>query len=93
MTGHPDWASVAISYTGKQIAHGGLLQYIVSFREHQEFHEHCVEQIFTDILQHCQPSHLLVEARYTRRGGLDINPLRSLAQSLADYQNLRLYRQ
>ena len=77
VTGQPDWGSVAISYSGPQIEQAGLLQYIVSFRNHNEFHEHCVERIFMDIWTHCKPSKLTVYARYTRRGGVDINPWRS----------------
>lgn len=76
-TGQPDWASIQISYRGKAIDHGGLLRYIVSFRNHAGFHEHCVEQIFIDIQRRCQPQELIVYARYTRRGGIDINPLRT----------------
>ena len=77
VTGQPDWAMVVIRYRGKPIDRTGLLRYIVSFRNHNEFHEQCVERIFTDIKQHCQPEALAVHARYTRRGGLDINPFRS----------------
>ncbi len=77
VTGQPDWGSVQIAYTGPAIDQEGLLAYIVSFRQHQEFHEHCVERIFCDILARCQPSRLSVYARYTRRGGLDINPWRT----------------
>lgn len=77
VTGQPDWASVQIGYRGRALNREGLLAYIVSFREHQDFHEHCVERIFLDILARCQPDHLSVYARYTRRGGLDINPFRS----------------
>ncbi|MDT8991133.1 NADPH-dependent 7-cyano-7-deazaguanine reductase QueF [Curvibacter sp. APW13] len=77
VTGQPDWGSVQISYTGAQIDHEGLLQYLVSFRNHNEFHEQCVERIFTDIWKRCQPLKLTVYARYTRRGGLDINPFRT----------------
>ena len=77
ITGQPDWGSVHIEYQGKKINHAGLLQYLISFRQNNEFHEHCVERIFTDIMQRCQPSKLTVGAFYTRRGGLDINPLRS----------------
>lgn len=77
VTGQPDWATVIVEYSGAHIAHERLLQYIVSLRQKQDFHEHCVEQIFTDILQYCKPQSLTVYARYTRRGGLDINPLRS----------------
>ena len=77
VTGQPDWASVQISYTGDQIEHGGLLQYLVSYRKHNEFHEQCVERIFMDIWTRCKPLKLAVYARYTRRGGLDINPFRT----------------
>jgi 7-cyano-7-deazaguanine reductase len=77
VTGQPDWASVQIHYVGPQIAQEGLLKYLIGFREHNEFHEQCVERIFTDILRQCAPSKLAVYARYTRRGGLDINPWRS----------------
>ena len=77
VTGQPDWGSVVIRYEGKQIDHESLLQYIISFREHNEFHEQCVERIFTDIKKYCQPEKLTIYARYTRRGGLDINPYRS----------------
>lgn len=77
VTGQPDWASVQISYSGAPIDQEGLLRYIVSFRNHSGFHEHCVERIFMDIWRQCQPSQLSVYARYTRRGGLDINPFRA----------------
>ena len=77
VTGQPDWGSVQISYSGAQIDQEGLLRYIVSFRNHNEFHEQCVERIFMDIWQRCRPIKLTVYARYTRRGGLDINPLRT----------------
>jgi 7-cyano-7-deazaguanine reductase len=77
VTGQPDWGSVQISYTGDAIAQEGLLQYLVSFRNHNEFHEQCVERIFMDIWTRCKPLKLTVYARYTRRGGLDINPFRT----------------
>ena len=77
VTGQPDWGSVQIRYTGPQIEQGGLLQYLVSFREHNEFHEHCVERIYMDIWRECRPTRLSVHARYTRRGGIDINPFRA----------------
>lgn len=92
VTGQPDWGSVQITYTGPQICRESLLQYIVGFREHNEFHEQCVERIFIDILNTCKPSELTVYARYTRRGGLDINPYRS-TQSAAVCPNIRLIRQ
>ena len=77
VTGQPDWGSVQIRYSGPQIDQAGLLQYIVSFRNHNEFHEQCVERIYVDIMARCKPTKLSVYARYTRRGGLDINPWRT----------------
>jgi 7-cyano-7-deazaguanine reductase len=77
VTGQPDWGSVQIHYVGPQIDHAGLLRYIVSYRSHTGFHEQCVERIFVDILRECRPVKLAVYARYTRRGGLDINPFRT----------------
>ena len=77
VTGQPDWASVRIAYRGPRIDRAGLLRYLVSFRDHAEFHEQCVERIFTDLLARCGVQSLSVEARYTRRGGLDINPWRT----------------
>lgn len=77
VTGQPDWASLFIEYSGAKINHAALLRYVVSFREHQDFHENCVERIFVDVLNRCKPEYLSVYARYTRRGGLDINPFRS----------------
>ena len=77
VTGQPDWATVTLRYRGPPIEHAALLRYLVSFRDHDEFHEQCVERLFADVKQHCRPSALSVLARYTRRGGLDINPFRS----------------
>lgn len=92
VTGQPDWGSVQIGYSGPPIEQGGLLQYLVSFRDHEDFHEHCVERIFLDIQQRCQPFKLTVLARYTRRGGIDINPFRtSQPQTLP--RNIRTARQ
>lgn len=91
VTGQPDWGSVFISYRGRAINHASILKYIVSYRENQEFHEHCVEQIFTDIMRECAPSALTVYARYLRRGGIDINPYRSTSTEVA--KNKRLNRQ
>lgn len=91
ITNQPDWGSILIKYTGIQISHEGLLRYLISFRQHNEFHEQCVERIFYDILQQCQPQQLTVYARYTRRGGLDINPFRSNFE--APYSDARLARQ
>ncbi|WP_296278743.1 NADPH-dependent 7-cyano-7-deazaguanine reductase QueF [Pseudoxanthomonas sp.] len=79
VTGQPDWATVVIRYAGPRIDRIELLRYLVSFRDHAEFHEQCVERIFHDMLAHCRPTSLSVEARYTRRGGLDINPWRATA--------------
>ncbi|MEX0335706.1 NADPH-dependent 7-cyano-7-deazaguanine reductase QueF [Vibrio tubiashii] len=92
ITNQPDWGSVEIQYKGKQIDREALLRYLVSFREHNEFHEQCVERIFTDIMEFCQPESLTVYARYTRRGGLDINPYRSNVTSQPSH-NQRMARQ
>ena len=91
VTAQPDWASVEIAYTGSSIDHAGLLQYLIGYRQHQEFHEQCVERIFSDISLRCQPEQLSVRAFYTRRGGLDINPTRS-TRTLVPV-NIRLNRQ
>ncbi|CAM3661142.1 NADPH-dependent 7-cyano-7-deazaguanine reductase QueF [Polynucleobacter arcticus] len=77
VTGQPDWASVQIRYQGRPILEEGLLRYLIGFRQLGEFHEHCVETIFCDIKRQCKPEKLSVYARYTRRGGLDINPFRT----------------
>jgi 7-cyano-7-deazaguanine reductase len=92
VTGQPDWGSVQVRYSGPQIDQAGLLQYIVSFRNHNEFHEQCVERIYTDIMARCRPTRLMVYARYTRRGGLDINPWRSSHPQLPP-ANVRTARQ
>lgn len=76
VTGQPDWARVVIAYRGPRLERAALLRYLVSFRDHAEFHEQCVERIYADLWQRAQPQWLSVEARYTRRGGLDINPWR-----------------
>ena len=81
VTGQPDWASVRIAYRGPRIDRAGLLRYLVSFRDHAEFHEQCVERLFVDLLARCRPRTLSVDARYTRRGGLDINPWRATSGS------------
>ncbi|MBT9476735.1 NADPH-dependent 7-cyano-7-deazaguanine reductase QueF [Polaromonas sp.] len=92
VTGQPDWGSVQIRYSGPQIEQAGLLQYLVSFRNHHEFHEQCAERIFMDLWTQCKPAKLSVYARYTRRGGLDINPFRtSHPQGLP--ANVRMARQ
>ncbi len=91
VTGQPDIGSIAIHYRGPRIVHTSLLQYIVSFRLHKAFHEACIERMFVDILDRCQPERLGLYARYQRRGGIDINPMRSNYGLAAD--NLRLWRQ
>lgn len=92
VTGQPDWGTIEIHYRGKQIDHAGLLRYIVSFRHHIEFHEQCVERIFIDIMSRCKPESLSVVARYTRRGGIDINPYRSTEPDFVPV-SIRLCRQ
>ncbi|MFW0700673.1 NADPH-dependent 7-cyano-7-deazaguanine reductase QueF [Pantoea sp. R13S299] len=77
ITNQPDWGSVMIRYKGPRIDREALLRYLVSFRQHNEFHEQCVERIFNDVMRFCHPEALTVYARYTRRGGLDINPWRT----------------
>lgn len=92
VTGQPDWASVSVRYRGPRIDRAGLLRYLVSYREHAEFHEQCVERIFSEISQRCTPQWLEVEARYTRRGGLDINPWRAspgIEAPVATHRELR----
>ena len=92
ITSQPDWASIEISYTGKRLDHEKLLKYLISFRQHNEFHEQCVERIFCDLMTHASLTSLTVYARYTRRGGLDINPMRSTERALT-ISNTRLLRQ
>lgn len=77
VTGQPDWASLWVGWQGRGVKPDSLLRYVVSYRQHQDFHENCVERIFTDLTEVGQPESLWVYARYTRRGGLDINPFRS----------------
>lgn len=91
ITNQPDWGTLHIHYIGKKINHEKLLRYVVSFRQHNEFHEQCVERIFCDLMHYAKPEKLTVYARYTRRGGLDINPFRSNFENLPE--NLRLARQ
>lgn len=92
VTGQPDWGSVQIGYSGAPIDQEGLLRYLVSFRNHTGFHEQCVERIFMDLWRRCRPVKLTVFARYTRRGGLDINPFRT-SHPLALPANVRTARQ
>jgi len=91
VTGQPDIGSICVVYEGPKIAHEGLLRYIVSYRQHQGFHESCVERMFIDIMDRCKPENLTVYARYQRRGGIDINPFRSNFQNAGPYT--RLWRQ
>lgn len=91
VTGQPDSGSVLICYEGPRIDRAGLLRYIISYRQHQEFHESCVERMYVDILTRCRPVGLTVYARYQRRGGIDINPFRSNFERKP--KNLRLWRQ
>ena len=92
ITNQPDWASVIIEYKGTQIDREALLRYLISFRMHNEFHEQCVERIYTDLMEHCNLTELSVYARYTRRGGLDINPFRSNIHDTIPF-NIRINRQ
>lgn len=92
VTGQPDWASLQLGYRGPRIDPAGLLRYVVSFRDHAGFHEDCVERIFIDVMERCAPRQLTVYARYTRRGGLDINPWRS-SEPVPEVANVRLARQ
>lgn len=91
VTSQPDSGSVLVRYQGPRMDREGLLRYIVSYRQHQDFHENCVERMFVDIQEHCRPGKLTVYARYQRRGGIDINPFRSNFESSPP--NLRLWRQ
>jgi len=93
VTGQPDWATLIIRYTGAEIDKASLLRYIVSYRQHQDFHEQCVERIFIDLMTRCQCQSLSVYARYTRRGGLDINPYRATSDLPRVPENERLIRQ
>ncbi|HSY27459.1 MAG TPA: NADPH-dependent 7-cyano-7-deazaguanine reductase QueF [Burkholderiaceae bacterium] len=93
VTGQPDWGSVQIHYVGAQINQESLLRYLIGFREHNEFHEQCVERIFIDVMRQCKPQKLSVYARYTRRGGLDINPWRSNFTTGKPPSNVRNARQ
>ncbi|MGE6605118.1 NADPH-dependent 7-cyano-7-deazaguanine reductase QueF [Halomonas sp. NPDC076908] len=92
VTGQPDWGSVLIRYKGPKLDREGLLRYLIGFRQHQDFHEHCVEHIFTDLMTQAKPTQLLVLARYVRRGGLDISPWRA-TPGLTPPTPLRLARQ
>lgn len=93
ITAQPDWGSIFVTYEGPEIDRESLLRYIVSYRQHEGFHEHCVEQIFQDLVRHCAPTSLNVSINFLRRGGLEINPVRSLNKSMAMAVLPRLLRQ
>lgn len=93
ITAQPDWGSVVIRYQGEQIDHQSLLLYLISYRLHEGFHEHCVEQIFQDLTSVCKPQELQVSINFLRRGGLEINPLRSSDRAIVAYPLARLLRQ
>lgn len=93
ITSQPDWGSVMIQYQGEAIDHASLLLYLVSYRQHEGFHEHCVEQIFQDLSARCRPRHLQVSINFLRRGGLEINPMRSSDPFVAAQPLPRLLRQ
>jgi 7-cyano-7-deazaguanine reductase len=93
ITNQPDWGSVSIKYTGKQLEKESIIQYIVSLRNHNEFHEQCVERIFYDINRVTEPEYLSVYARYTRRGGIDICPYRTSDENFSAPANVRMVRQ
>ena len=91
VTGQPDWATIFVHYCGPKICRQSLLKYIISYRNHNDFHEQCVERVFLDVLKACRPDKLSVYGRYTRRGGIDINPFRSNFEVCGD--NTKLMRQ
>ena len=99
MTGQPDYASVQVSYQGRRMDAASLLRYLISYREHAEFAEQVTERIFADIMRVCAPNRLQVAARYTRRGGIDINSTRHSPQTDSDssaasgHEEVRLWRQ
>lgn len=93
ITAQPDWGSIMIRYRGDQIDHKSLLSYLISYRLHEGFHEHCVEQIFKDLMAICKPQSLQVSINFLRRGGLEINPLRSSDRNVVAYPLQRLVRQ
>lgn len=93
VTGQPDWASIEVRYTGRKIDEASLLSYLVSYREHQGYHEECAERIFRDLMLRCQPTELRIGMNFLRRGGLDINVYRSTAPVTSDSVNSRLIRQ
>lgn len=93
VTAQPDWGTIIISYTGAAIDHESLLRYVISFRQHEGFHEHCVEQVYRDIMSACEPERLTVQINFLRRGGLEINPVRTSLPALGMKPLVRLLRQ
>lgn len=90
VTNQPDWATVVVRYTGGAISPASFLRYVVSLRNHQGFHEQIIEQMFVDLMAQCSPRHLTVYGRFTRRGGIDINPFRSNSeQALPNRRTVR----
>ena len=92
VTAQPDIGSLQISYRGPKIDHASLLRYVVSYRQHNDFHEACVERMFLDLMSQCRLEKLSIHARYQRRGGIDINPFRSNDPNEKPW-NPRLWRQ
>jgi 7-cyano-7-deazaguanine reductase len=93
ITSQPDWGSITIEYTGQPINHQSLLRYIISYRQHEGFHEHCVEMVFCDLMKICRPQSLTVSINFLRRGGLEINPLRTTQTGFAPQSLPRELRQ
>lgn len=93
VTGQPDWGTVVLRYHGPRIDHAGLLQYLISYRDHEGFHEDCAEQIFCDLMARCRPLNLGITLHFLRRGGLEIVPVRSTDPALLDFPAARLIRQ
>lgn len=87
VTGQPDWGSIFIEYSGAKINHEGLLRYLVSYNQHVGFSENCIEQIFCDLWA-LGLDKLMVFGRFTRRGGIEINPYR--ASFKTDWPIIRL---
>jgi 7-cyano-7-deazaguanine reductase len=93
VTGQPDWATIVIEYKGAEIKAEGLLKYLISFRNHQGFHEEACERIFVDLIQHCTPKELTVSCYFTRRGGIDISPMRTTLENKENHPKFRAIRQ
>lgn len=93
VTGQPDWATVVIEYQGAEIKAEGLLKYLISYRNHQGFHEEACERIFVDLINHCSPKELTVSCYFTRRGGIDISPMRTTSKKDFILSQIRTVRQ